>query len=182
MNFLTIFARNLKQGPQTEAFPLGPAFTPERLRGRIEFNAATCEGCRICERVCPANAIRFANREVKVQVRAVDGWLVWTVHDDGAGLGATDPGRHHATGLGTALAEAVGSWAALIFASTHGKACVGVDLSITHHRGARGGVIRATATPLHLGRRVTTHEIRIEHEDGTHLATARITNLLIEPE
>ena len=60
MNFLTIFARNLKQGPQTEAFPLGPAFTPERLRGRIEFKAESCEGCRICERVCPANAIRFA--------------------------------------------------------------------------------------------------------------------------
>ena len=60
MNFLTIFARNLKQGPQTEAFPFGPAFTPDRLRGRIEFKAESCEGCRICERVCPANAIRFA--------------------------------------------------------------------------------------------------------------------------
>ena len=106
-----------------------------------------------------------------------------------AGVVATMPvagntqslGRLHG-GASAALAEAVGSWAALIFASTHGKACVGVDLSITHHRGARAGVIRATATPLHLGRRVTTHEIRIDHEDGTHLATARITNLLIEPE
>lgn len=59
MNFLTLFARNLKHGPYTEAFPLGPAFTPERLRGRIEFKAYDCEGCRICERVCPAGAIRF---------------------------------------------------------------------------------------------------------------------------
>jgi formate hydrogenlyase subunit 6/NADH:ubiquinone oxidoreductase subunit I len=59
MNFLTLFARNLKHGPYTEAFPLGPAFTPERLRGRITFNADHCEGCRLCERVCPAGAIRF---------------------------------------------------------------------------------------------------------------------------
>lgn len=60
MNFLTIFARNIKNGPYTEAFPFGPAFTPDKLRGRIVFKAETCEGCRICERVCPANAIRFA--------------------------------------------------------------------------------------------------------------------------
>lgn len=72
------------------------------------------------------NAIRFANREVKVQVRAVDGWLVWTVHDDGAGLGSTDPGRHHATGLGTALAEAVAH---------------------AHHHGQRVGHTSLTSTP-----------------------------------
>jgi formate hydrogenlyase subunit 6/NADH:ubiquinone oxidoreductase subunit I len=60
MNFLTLFARNLISGPQTEAFPLGPAFTPDKLRGRIVFNAENCEGCRICERVCPAGAIKFA--------------------------------------------------------------------------------------------------------------------------
>jgi formate hydrogenlyase subunit 6/NADH:ubiquinone oxidoreductase subunit I len=59
MNFLSIFARNLKNGPYTEAFPFGPAFTPEKLRGRIQFKAETCEGCRICERVCPSGAIRF---------------------------------------------------------------------------------------------------------------------------
>lgn len=90
-------------------------------------------------------------------------------------------GRLHG-GASAALAEAVGSWAALVYASTHGRACVGVDLNITHHRGARSGVIRATATPLHLGRRSASHQIVIEHEDGGHLATARITNFLIDPE
>lgn len=90
-------------------------------------------------------------------------------------------GRLHG-GASAALAEAVGSWAALVYASTFGKACVGVDLNITHHRGARAGMIRATATPLHLGRRSTTHEIVVRHDDGSHLATARITNFLIDPE
>lgn len=60
MNFLSLFLRNLRQGPYTEAFPFAPAPTPKKLRGRISFNATNCEGCRICEKVCPANAIRFA--------------------------------------------------------------------------------------------------------------------------
>ncbi|CAH2603850.1 4Fe-4S dicluster domain-containing protein [Rhodovastum atsumiense] len=60
MNFLTLFARNLRHGPYTESFPFGPAPTAKRFRGRITFDAASCEGCRVCERVCPAGAIRFA--------------------------------------------------------------------------------------------------------------------------
>lgn len=60
MNFLSLFVRNLKDGPYTEAFPFAPAPTAKRFRGRIAFDAATCEGCKICERVCPAGAIRFS--------------------------------------------------------------------------------------------------------------------------
>lgn len=90
-------------------------------------------------------------------------------------------GRLHG-GASAALAEAAGSWAALIYASTWGNACVGVDLNITHHRGARAGRIHATATPLHLGRRSATHQIVVTHDDGSLLATARITNFLIDPE
>jgi formate hydrogenlyase subunit 6/NADH:ubiquinone oxidoreductase subunit I len=59
MRFFKIFARNLRQGPSTIAFPFGPAWTPERLRGRIEFDLAGCTGCRACEQVCAGGAIRF---------------------------------------------------------------------------------------------------------------------------
>ncbi|SJZ66337.1 4Fe-4S dicluster domain-containing protein [Consotaella salsifontis] len=59
MNFLALFARNLTKGPYTEPFPFAPAPTAKRFRGKIEFDAETCEGCRLCERVCPAGAIRM---------------------------------------------------------------------------------------------------------------------------
>jgi len=59
VNFLTLFARNLRDGPYTEPFPFAPAPAPKRLRGRISFDAPTCEGCRICEEMCPSGAIRF---------------------------------------------------------------------------------------------------------------------------
>ncbi len=59
MNILTLFARNLLHGPVTDPFPFGPTSTAKRFRGRIEFDAASCEGCKLCERVCPAGAIKF---------------------------------------------------------------------------------------------------------------------------
>ena len=59
MNFLRIFARNLINGPATTPFPFGPAWTPERLRGRIQFKLPSCTGCRACEQVCAPGAIRF---------------------------------------------------------------------------------------------------------------------------
>ena len=90
-------------------------------------------------------------------------------------------GRLHG-GATAALAEAVGSWAAMIHASGYGKVCVGVDLNITHHRGARDGRSHAVATPAHRGRRMATYDIRVTDDDGRLIATARITNLLVNPD
>jgi formate hydrogenlyase subunit 6/NADH:ubiquinone oxidoreductase subunit I len=73
MNFFSLFIRNLKHGPYTEPFPFAPAVTPKRFRGRITFDAASCEGCRICEKVCPAGAIRFT--------RTADGMTFDCWHD-----------------------------------------------------------------------------------------------------
>ena len=90
-------------------------------------------------------------------------------------------GRLHG-GASLAVGEAVGSWAAVKHASTMGKVAVGVDVAATHHRGARDGMVTITATPIHLGRRVTTHDVVIEDEAGKRLCSLRITNMLIDPE
>jgi 1,4-dihydroxy-2-naphthoyl-CoA hydrolase len=83
-------------------------------------------------------------------------------------------------GASLAVGEAVGSWAAVIHASTLGKTAVGVDVSATHHKGAREGSITITATPIHLGRTLTTHEVLITNGTGQRLCTLRITNLLLD--
>ncbi|MGN7188384.1 PaaI family thioesterase [Microbacterium enclense] len=90
-------------------------------------------------------------------------------------------GRLHG-GATAALAEAVGSWAAMIHASTLGQVCVGVDLNITHHRGARTGRIHAVATPAHRGRRVATYDVIVRDDAERLIATARITNLVVDPD
>jgi len=53
------------------------------------------------------NAQRFARTWIELSVREQDHCLVWQIRDDGPGLGCGDPGAEHATGLGTALAQAV---------------------------------------------------------------------------
>lgn len=83
-------------------------------------------------------------------------------------------------GASLAVGEAVGSWAAVKHASTLGKTAVGVDVSATHHKSAREGLVTITATPIHLGGTVTTHEVVISNAAGERLCTLRITNLLLD--
>ncbi|WP_269044771.1 PaaI family thioesterase [Paenarthrobacter sp. Z7-10] len=83
-------------------------------------------------------------------------------------------------GASLAVGEAVGSWASVIYASTMGRTAVGVDVSATHHRSAREGIVTITATPIHLGRTLATYEVLIADDDGRRLCTLRITNLLLE--
>jgi uncharacterized protein (TIGR00369 family) len=83
-------------------------------------------------------------------------------------------------GAMASLAEAVGSWAAVIHAGP-GRTVVGVDLSATHHRSSREGVVTATAEPLHRGSTVATYEVTIRDEQDRRLCTARMTSLILAP-
>jgi uncharacterized protein (TIGR00369 family) len=92
-------------------------------------------------------------------------------------------GNQQATGLlhggaHVVLAESLGSFAAGMFAWPRGYA-VGVDINATHHRGVREGLVTGTATALHLGRRLVTHEVVMTDDAGRRLSTARITNAII---
>jgi uncharacterized protein (TIGR00369 family) len=89
-------------------------------------------------------------------------------------------GRLHG-GATMALGETLGSLGADLHAERLGRAAVGVDISGTHHAAARTGHVVGTARPLHLGRRVTTHEVSVRDEEGRLVATIRITNMLIDP-
>lgn len=78
-----------------------------------------------------------------------------------------------------ALGEAVGSWGAVIHASSMGKVAVGVDINATHHKSSKDGSVTATSSAIHLGRSLTTHEVVITHnDDGARLCTMRITNFI----
>ncbi|WP_366937924.1 PaaI family thioesterase [Demequina sp.] len=77
-------------------------------------------------------------------------------------------------GASAVLAESLGSLAAMAHAAPDGIA-VGIDLSITHMRSARTGVVTGTATPLHRGRTIAVYAITIENQEGQIVSHARLT-------
>lgn len=83
-------------------------------------------------------------------------------------------------GASVVLAETLGSYAAALHAGPDRQA-VGIEVSATHHRGVRDGVVTGRATVVHLGSAVATYEIVIEDSMARRVCTARLTCLLIAP-
>ena len=82
-------------------------------------------------------------------------------------------------GANGVLAETLGSIAGALHAA-EGKAVVGLELSCTHHRAARAGVVTGVCTPVHLGRSTSTFEIVITDEAGKRTCTARLTCVTLD--
>jgi uncharacterized protein (TIGR00369 family) len=79
-------------------------------------------------------------------------------------------------GASCVLAETLGSVGASIHAAdVLGGIAVGVDISATHHRAVRTGIVTGVATPLHRGGTVATYEIVISDDRGRRVCTARLT-------
>lgn len=72
------------------------------------------------------NAWRFARSDVQVGAAQIDGYLVFSVEDDGLGLGTKDPSSRSSTGLGMELCAAVAR---------------------AHNNGERQGRVQLTARP-----------------------------------
>ncbi|MBC6451165.1 hotdog fold thioesterase [Actinokineospora xionganensis] len=82
-------------------------------------------------------------------------------------------------GASAVLAETLGSIAAALNAP-EGKVVVGLELSCTHHRAAREGLVTAVCTPLHVGRSTSTFEIVMTEDSGKRTCTARLTCVALD--
>jgi uncharacterized protein (TIGR00369 family) len=80
-------------------------------------------------------------------------------------------------GASCVLAETIGSLAAALHAGP-GRMVVGIEISATHHRGAREGEVTAVATQAHGGRTLATYDIVISDQDGHRVCTSRLTCLI----
>jgi 1,4-dihydroxy-2-naphthoyl-CoA hydrolase len=80
-------------------------------------------------------------------------------------------------GASAALAEGLGSVGAHLVAPP-GHHAVGIELSATHHRAAREGWVTGTATPVHVGRTLTTWAIEVRDGEDALVCSARLTCLL----
>jgi 1,4-dihydroxy-2-naphthoyl-CoA hydrolase len=78
-------------------------------------------------------------------------------------------------GASMALAETLGSAAAIWCVDRAEKMCVGLDINANHVRAARSGHVIGTARPLHLGTSTQVWEIRIEDEQARLVCIARLT-------
>jgi formate hydrogenlyase subunit 6/NADH:ubiquinone oxidoreductase subunit I len=50
--------KSLFRRPATEKYPFERHPAPERLRGRLFWDATKCTGCGLCAKDCPADAIK----------------------------------------------------------------------------------------------------------------------------
>ena len=82
-------------------------------------------------------------------------------------------------GASVALAETLGSTAAMLTLDPAKELAVGLDINANHVRGVRSGTVTGTAKALHIGRTTQVWEIRIENEEGALVCIARLTMAVI---
>ena len=80
-------------------------------------------------------------------------------------------------GASCVLAETIGSLGAALHAGLS-RVVVGIEISATHHRGARDGDVTAVATLAHGGRTIATYDIVISDSADRRVCTSRLTCLI----
>jgi len=78
-------------------------------------------------------------------------------------------------GASVALAETVASTGAWMNVDQAREHVVGLEINANHLRAKRDGVVTATATPVHVGRRTQVWEVRIVDEQGKTVCVSRCT-------
>ena len=83
-------------------------------------------------------------------------------------------------GASVALAETVASMGAYELVEKQTQAVVGLEINANHVRSKREGVVTATGTVLHQGRKTMVWDIKITDEEGKLISVSRCTIAVIE--
>ena len=78
-------------------------------------------------------------------------------------------------GASLALAETVASVGAVLNVDRETTTAVGLEINANHIRSKRDGIVRATGTPVHLGRSTQVWEVRIVDEQDRLVCLSRCT-------
>ena len=80
-------------------------------------------------------------------------------------------------GASVALAESVGSAAAIIFLKDKDVSIRGLEISANHVKGIKNGFVYAKAKVIHNGRTTQLWQIRIENEDEELISMVKLTTI-----
>ena len=92
------------------------------------------------------------------------------------------PRVHHPDGLlhggaSVALAESIGSAAAIVFLGKENSTIRGLEISANHIKSISDGFVYAKATALHRGKTTQLWQIRIENEAAELISLVKLTTI-----
>ena len=80
-------------------------------------------------------------------------------------------------GATVALAETVGSAAAIVLNQDPQISTVGYEISANHLKSLNSGYVTATAKPLHMGKSIQLWEIRVVDDEGNLISHCKLSTL-----
>jgi 1,4-dihydroxy-2-naphthoyl-CoA hydrolase len=83
-------------------------------------------------------------------------------------------------GASVALAETMGSVAAMCCLDVSKQFCVGLDINANHLRGVKNGFVTGITRPIHIGKKTHVWEIRIHNEAKELVCISRITMAILD--
>lgn len=83
-------------------------------------------------------------------------------------------------GASVALAETLGSVAAMLCVDGTKQYCVGLDINANHIRGIRSGMVTGRTRPVHIGKKTQVWEIRITNDEQDLICISRITLAVLD--
>lgn len=78
-------------------------------------------------------------------------------------------------GASCVLAETIGSVGSALVIDRDNFYCVGLEINANHFRSVSGGIVTATARPLHLGKKTHVWDIKIVDDNEKLFCVSRLT-------